>query len=394
MPLNSCGVVSGREALTYDFDRAPLEERMSIFCNPKYNDDWMRERFDISDAGGYELAKRRKTILGEKASSFTQHIDVRPFDTRWVAYTRGVLTSDQSNVMSHMLRGANIGLIATRQTKETWGVMVTRRPIAHKAVSAYDVSSLFPLLIQPESGTLNISTEATPNLSPSFLRTLAATLNIPQQGAHGLPTDLTPEVIFQYTYAVFYSLGYRSRYAGFLKKEYPRLPLVRDLGLFHNLALLGGELIALHLLESPLLDTPRTKFIGSAKRVIEKISYADETVYIDKAHTAGFVGVPLAVWEFHIGGYQVCDKWLEDRRKAGRALSADDIDHYHKIIVALTETIRLTQEIDDMIEEHGGFPDAFATVTPSAQTGATTCAAKSVPASDQGLSTEDELPLA
>ena len=63
------------------------------------------------------------------------------------------------------------------------------------------------------------------------------------------------------------------------------------------------------------------------------------------------------MWNFHIGGYQVCEKWLKDRK--GRTLSKDDIAHYHKIVVALTETIRLMEEIDEVIEKHGGWPDAF-----------------------------------
>ena len=53
------------------------------------------------------------------------------------------------------------------------------------------------------------------------------------------------------------------------------------------------------------------------------------------------------MWEFHIGGYQVCDKWLKDR--AGRRLSYDDIAHYQKIVVALRETLRLMKEIDEVI---------------------------------------------
>jgi Type ISP C-terminal specificity domain len=64
------------------------------------------------------------------------------------------------------------------------------------------------------------------------------------------------------------------------------------------------------------------------------------------------------VWTFHIGGYQVCEKWLKDRK--GRTLSKDDISHYRKIVVALSETIRITREIDEVIEKHGGWPAAFA----------------------------------
>jgi hypothetical protein len=53
------------------------------------------------------------------------------------------------------------------------------------------------------------------------------------------------------------------------------------------------------------------------------------------------------VWNFHIGGYQVCQKWLKDRK--GRILSYDELTHYQKIIVALKETIRLMGEIDTLI---------------------------------------------
>ncbi|MEO8147132.1 MAG: type ISP restriction/modification enzyme [Bacteroidia bacterium] len=65
--------------------------------------------------------------------------------------------------------------------------------------------------------------------------------------------------------------------------------------------------------------------------------YINETQYFDK--------VPQVAWEFYIGGYQPAQKWLKDR--AGRTLSYNDILHYQKMIVALTETHRLMQSIDD-----------------------------------------------
>jgi hypothetical protein len=71
-----------------------------------------------------------------------------------------------------------------------------------------------------------------------------------------------------------------------------------------------------------------------------------------------FEGVPEAVWNLHIGGYQACHKWLKDRK--GRTLSQDDVTHYQRIIVAISETIRIMGEIDEVIEEHGGWPGAFA----------------------------------
>jgi hypothetical protein len=127
--------------------------------------------------------------------------------------------------------------------------------------------------------------------------------------------------------------------------------------LFRSLAALGGELVALHLLESSRLAQPITEFIGGRKSEVEKVSWSRDTVWVDKAQTTGFRGVREAVWNFYVGGYQVCEKWLKDRK--GRTLFKDDIVHYQKIVVAIAETIRLMKEIDEVIEAHGGWPAAF-----------------------------------
>jgi hypothetical protein len=96
---------------------------------------------------------------------------------------------------------------------------------------------------------------------------------------------------------------------------------------------------------------------------VEKVSYTPPTkkekgrVWINDEQY--FEGVPPEVWEFHIGGYQVCEKWLKDRKKAGRMLSEEDIKHYQNIVSALSETIRIMAEIDRTIDSYGGWPDAF-----------------------------------
>ena len=196
----------------------------------------------------------------------------------------------------------------------------------------------------------------TPNFKPAFLTALRASLG-------AAVTKLTPENIFHYAYAVFHSPGYRSRYAEFLKIDFPRLPLTGDLELFRAMARLGSELTSLHLLESPKLAQPITEYIGRRSAEVEKISWSRDTVWVNKAQTTGFRGVPEPVWNFHIGGYQVCEKWLKDRK--GRTLTDDDITHYQKIVVALSETIRLMAEIDRVIDEHGGWPGAFQAAAPA-----------------------------
>jgi uncharacterized protein len=64
--------------------------------------------------------------------------------------------------------------------------------------------------------------------------------------------------------------------------------------------------------------------------------------------------VPPEVWAFHVGGYQVCQKWLKDRKEC--KLEFHDIQHYQRIVAALAETIRLMDQIDEVIDEHEGWP--------------------------------------
>ena len=76
-------------------------------------------------------------------------------------------------------------------------------------------------------------------------------------GCGDLRKTFGSEGVFHYIYAVFHSPTYRSRYAEFLKIDFPRLPLTRDVALFRSLCALGKELVALlHLMERlPKLET-------------------------------------------------------------------------------------------------------------------------------------------
>lgn len=194
-----------------------------------------------------------------------------------------------------------------------------------------------------------------PNLNPDFVSAFASRLGLKfvSDGHGNLASTFGPEDIFDYIYAVFHSPTYRQRYAEFLKIDFPRVPLTSDRELFKKLCILGEEMVALHLLESPQLTQLITRYPVVGDNIVEKgfpkfVIYEEGQpgyVYINKAQY--FEGVPKEVWEFHVGGYQVCEKWLKDRR--GRQLSFDDLMHYQKVVVALKETIRLMAEIDRAI---------------------------------------------
>ncbi|MFA9214254.1 MAG: type ISP restriction/modification enzyme, partial [Candidatus Methylacidiphilales bacterium] len=124
--------------------------------------------------------------------------------------------------------------------------------------------------------------------------------------------------------------------------DFPRVPYPKDVKTFWQLVKLGGEIRQIHLLESAVVEKYITQYPIGGDNMVTKPKYQDKKVYIND--TQYFDNVPEVAWNFYIGGYQPAQKWLKDRKE--RKLEFDDILHYQKIIVALTETDRLMKEID------------------------------------------------
>jgi hypothetical protein len=261
-----------------------------------------------------------------------------------------------------------------RQTKlDEWRhAVVSNCPTPAVYVEVKDGSTVFPLYLHPDPNTngdlFSNGLARHPNLSAEFVADVEKRLGLAfvRDGKGDLSKTFGPEDVFNYIYAVLHSPTYRTRYAEFLKIDFPRILLTSNLDLFRTLAALGEELVSLHLMESPKLGKLITVYPEPGDHLVEPghprylapgepepgTGKLLETgrVYINKGDpTHGkqgqhFEGVPKEVWEFHVGGYQVCEKWLKDRR--GRMLSFDERFHYQRIVVALSETIRLMTEID------------------------------------------------
>jgi len=283
----------------------------------------------------------------------------RPFDKRYTYYTgktKGFICRPRHEVMQHILAGENVGLITCRQKSQqsqTWSLVgISNQIIESCAISnkTKEINTLFPLYIYPTKGQLSRRTEddkRKPNFAPKFIKDVETRLKLQfiDDGTGDLTTTIGPEDIFHYMYAVFHSPTYRQRYAEFLKIDFPRLPLTRDKTLFQQLANLGEQLITIHLMEADIESDSGYPIEGD--NLVEKITYKNEKVYINK--TQYFDNVSEAVWQFHIGGYQVCQKWLKDRK--GRKLNYDDCNHYLYILAALEQTIDLMAKIDQTIPE-------------------------------------------
>ena len=311
-----------------------------------------RQHFRLCSQKQWNYVRAKQDLVDGTWKTQIVPILYRPFDIRWTVYNRHVAVHRRERVMRHMLAGENLGLSTTRSIEigQFEHLFCTKRIITHHTVSIKEVNYLLPLYLYPDHNELDFDTDRRPNLIPAFLKALAEKLNLPQTEPHGLPEGITPEDIFHYAYAVFHSSTYRERYSEFLKIDFPRLLLTSDLELFRDLATFGKELVALHLLDiqtTPVLNIPTSPFPVAGSNKVERVRYVDtrQQVYINKAQY--FDKVPSEVWDFRVGGYQVCDKWLKDRK--GRILTVDDIKHYQRIVVALSETIRLMDAIEERI---------------------------------------------
>lgn len=295
-------------------------------------------------------------------------VNFRPFDLKYMYQfdkNEHWINSPRYDIMKHFLSGKNIGIVVSRQCAEDWKHILCTNVASDFNLTGtagrYGSGYIFPLYLYQETTTqtsLLDEVVRTPNLNMEIVNEIAKKLGIPFVAEKPEIRNSQPETVFapidilDYIYAVLHSPSYREKYKEFLKIDFPRIPYPETLPKFQTLAKLGSRLRQIHLLESEVLDKLITQYPNDGDNIVGKTYYENNKVYInyDKTSPLGieglqfFANVPEIAWNFYIGGYQPAQKWLKDRKD--RELSYDDIRHYQKIIVALTETDRLMKEID------------------------------------------------
>jgi hypothetical protein len=338
-PTKITGIVTARDEFVIDFDKSSLQARIQTFLNRELSDDFVKEGLKLKENYMWRVSKARKELMNdEKWNTYFTKILYRPFDTRTIYYHAAVVWRTRREVMINMFHD-NLALISPKQFKEKAGAFVSDSIIGHKTVSAYDINYLFPLYLyhsKENKGLLGETKE--PNIKPEIFKSLCKTYK----------NEASPEDIFYYIYAVLYSETYRTKYAEFLKIDFPRVPFTKDYGLFKKMSEYGNRLVSLHLLKSPELESPISHFQGEGCNKVEKPKYDEGTgrVYINKEQY--FEGISQEVWSYQVGGYQVCDKWLKDRKE--RVLSLEEIKTYCRIVTAVQRTIEVQKAIDEIYE--------------------------------------------
>ena len=369
-PFYGTGIQTSRDDFATDYDRKELEKRLENFFDLKYSDHDIKLSFQLSDTRGWIFSQVRRRSSFKKVQKTIQKYLFRVFDLKWIALTKDVVDWPREEAMSSV-DSNHIGLLCSRQQAVPGfrHAIAVNTPVDMFCISnkSREGQTLFPLFVSEPANLFSSSSDGWRlNIGDDFASLYSKYFN--KQGENNQISPSEAMAIFNYIYAILFSPAYRERYRDLLKMDYPRLPLTSNVALFRQLCGLGAALVSCHLLEAPVLDSPITQFVSGANGTTvgafsKNKAYENGRVYLDTSlgeSSSYFEGVPEEVYNFHIGGYQVLYKWLYDRRGKkgipGRTLTPEDIEHYQKIVVALQETMRLMAEIDEVIEEHGGWP--------------------------------------
>ncbi len=358
-PVNSVGVVTSRDSLVIDPDPKALKRRIRMFCDESIPDEMIRRTFNLKDKSNWKLKTAREKLREDENWGKSIHkILYRPFDAQWICYHDQLVERTRREVMQHMLK-TNLALCVGRAgqvvgLEKPWNIVFCSDCMTDLNLFYRGGNVNFPLYIYAEQPKPNRGANSTmmivfepaepyrtkkPNLNPALLESLKKAYR----------KQPTPEEIFCYIYAVLYSNIYRNQYAEFLRIDFPRVPFTSEYKLFQKMSKLGQRLVGLHLLQSKELDRAPLKLQGTGSGKVDKPQFDAERrrVYINRDQH--FEKVEKQIWEYHIGGYQVCDKWLKDRK--GRALALADIRHYSGIVTAIAKTLAIQKEIDKIYPE-------------------------------------------
>ncbi len=341
-PLSCAGIITARDKLVIDPDRAVLKRRIEMFRDLSMPDQLAQKALNLKDTRGWKFSEGRKKLAKDKDwNAYFTAILYRPFDIRHVYYTQKMVDWPRPDVMRHMFSGRNVALISARSNKsgEMDHFFCSQHIVEAKCGESTTQSCIFPLYLYPDKGDMfghEKAQERKPNLDRKLIELLTEVYR----------KEPTPEEIFYYIYGILYSNVYRSKYAEFLKIDFPKVPFTRNYELFKTIGKYGSKLVDLHLMKSAELNSPIVKFQGCGDYGVSKVRYEEtgKQVYINDNQY--FDGIEREVWEYQIGGYQVLDKWLKGRK--GRKLSLDDIKHYCQIATALKETIEIQRDIDNI----------------------------------------------
>lgn len=347
------GIQTGKDDILIDFSEQELKQKLKDFVDSSQPIQQVIEKFGCESGYGEKLLAKRKSI--ENDESFDQRIVplmFTPFDSRVVFYRKDVVKVHSDEVSRQILSGTNLNLIVVRQVagRGFSHVFVTRSLANQRSFySTRGTTYQVPVL--------NIAGESHGDLFGGV-----ETNFVIDEAKRLLPDDLKTDHqnllrLFYFIYAQMFSNEYRSVFRDELLRDYPHLFRPADLSVFELISDVGQRLVEIHSGDEGPAEVSSLDVVGAFDNAIEHPQFVGGTIWLDSGKTFGIAGVPSEVWNLEIGGYQICEKWLKDRK--GRKLTQVDRSIFLNILATLVETLRLQEQIDRIIESKGGWNKTF-----------------------------------
>ena len=358
-PENSVGIVTSRDHFAIDFERNELVNRILQFKSTAQTDDIISRAYNLKEKSNWEIHAARKEVNGlDDFEKYICEILYRPFDKRFIFYHKSLIERMRYEVMRHMIED-NKGLAIGRQgqvvgLEHLWNLVFITENIVDFNLYYRGGELLFPLYLNNNNGASNPSPGTVMMVFEPKAEYSIREPNIDSDIYEKLETTYskkpTPEDILYYIYGVFYSNKYRIKYSEYLKIDFPRVLFTKDYKLFRKISKYGNRLSDLHLLKSKSLNKPVSKYQGTGENDrVEKVSYSENEKRVFINEDKYFEGIRPEVWNYYLGGYQVCNKWVKDRK--GRQLTLSEVETYCKIVTALQLTMIIQKEIDEVFED-------------------------------------------
>ncbi|OGU41750.1 MAG: hypothetical protein A2X61_00385 [Ignavibacteria bacterium GWB2_35_12] len=347
--LYASGVKTHRDHFLVSYNKNTLQKNIKEFL--KADNREIVQKFNLKDTRDWKI---EQVLKNQKFDiSYIRDYNYRLLDNSFIYYDTNFIDrgTNRFNIMQHFIRGKNFGLITTRilSSQKFAHTFITEKitDMCYISNRGKEANYIFPLFIYKNNGN------GENNNNNDFLfkedgKIDNFTKDFRQYIKSKYKKKYTPEQILGYIYAVLHSPAYRTKYIEFLKIDFPRIPFTDDENLFRELSAIGSDLIEHHLLN---VDFTKSicQFKGGGNFKVEKVVYDKGKVWINNERY--FETVPPDIWNFHIGGYQVLDKWLKERKKHEITLSGEDIQHFIKVVNVLNNTVITMQKIDELTKE-------------------------------------------
>ena len=385
-PKSFPGVQTSRDGFLVDVDPDRLRARVADYFNPVLSHEEIARRYPgvMQKTARFDARAVRDCLLkrgGPNEAGFIR-CAYRPFDNRWLYWEldHGLLDRPRADYKPHVFEG-NLSLSSAqhlRKGAEESQVYITEHMGCRHLIERGAL--MFPIWLRDEGITSPNDQARRPNLSIAAQKYLTA-------------LDASVEDLFHRTLAVLHDPAYRQANAGALRMGWPRIPLpgwpngeadgaaaalARSASRGRSLvALLDPDVLVPGVTQAPfrpemaVIAVPATTdgrnmtgddfavtagwgHLGKGDAVMpgqgrvverpftpeERSSMAawhdmfnpvgDTTLDVYLNDRAFWRNVPLPVWRYKLGGYQVLKKWLSYRERGvlGRVLRAVEVLHF------------------------------------------------------------------